>query len=46
MKKYNGWEDLEWRKYWGVDYDDEFESDPIEELFLIENELNKTLARC
>lgn len=25
MEKYNGWEDQEWRKYWGVDYDEETE---------------------
>ena len=26
MEKYNGWEDPEWRKYWGVD-DEEDEDD-------------------
>ena len=25
MEKYNGWEDQDWRKYWGVDDDDELE---------------------
>ena len=23
MEKYNGWEDQEWKSYWGVDGDDE-----------------------
>lgn len=23
MEKYNGWEDQDWRKYWGVDDDEE-----------------------
>lgn len=23
MEKYNGWEDQDWCKYWGVDDDDE-----------------------
>lgn len=23
MEKYNGWEDQEWKSYWGVDDDDE-----------------------
>lgn len=30
MEKYNGWEDQDWRKYWGVD-DDEEEPEEIEE---------------
>lgn len=25
MEKYNGWEDPDWRKYWGVEDDDEYE---------------------
>lgn len=28
MEKYNGWEDQDWRKYWGVDDD---EPEKIEE---------------
>lgn len=31
-EKFNGWEDSEWRKYWGVDDIDESENDPIEEM--------------
>ena len=32
MEKYNGWEDPEWRAYWGVDDDyDESEDEPDED---------------
>ena len=30
MEKYNGWEDSEWRAFWGVD-DDDGEPEEIEE---------------
>lgn len=30
MEKYNGWEDQDWRKWWGVDDDDD-EPEEIEE---------------
>ena len=29
MNKYNGWEDLDWKDYWGVD--DDYEPEEIEE---------------
>lgn len=31
MEKYNGWEDPEWRAYWGVDDYDESEDEADED---------------
>ena len=40
MEKYNGWEDPEWRDYWGMNDDDSYDDDYIDEGAPSESEIS------